>query len=303
MPLSELIAYQACFVVDDVEQAVKFCSSELGWGPFQHFKIPSKNCHYKDWQGDKLTEVALGMAGRSQVELIRVHQGQDSIQRYQTNMGAGLQHLGVLCKDSAQAIKLLGDVGGLMDDQNQYGEVTFTFMNVPTGPSMIELLERGEQGLPTNEERRQGEKIGLTTASHRERIQLDRATIVTADLEQSLGFYSHCFPSKTADIQLETLRIVGNDGRPHKTEARRCLIDAGVLELELIEVSAAGTDPYARQMQRSLVHGGHGLAHVGGKAGSTPIDRNAVQGSWLNSGELFTLRTGPDGRLSLQLRH
>ncbi|MFK8020841.1 MAG: VOC family protein [Pseudomonadales bacterium] len=303
MPSSELIAYQACFVVEDVEQAVKFCSSELGWGPFQHFKIPSKDCRYKDWQGDKLTEVALGMAGRSQVELIRVHQGQDSIQRYQSSMGAGLQHLGVLCKDSAQAIELLAGAGGSMDDQNRYGEITFTFMNVPTGPSMIELLERGEQGLPTNEEQQQGEKIGLTNASGGERMQLDRATIVTADLEQSLAFYAHCFPAKKAGIQLETLRITDSSGLIHNTKARRCLVNAGVLELELVEVSSAGTDPYAKQMQRSIAHAGHGLVHVGGKAGNVSTDNNAVQGEWLNSGELFTLRTGPDARLSLQLRH
>lgn len=297
-----LIAYQACFVVDDVEQAMAFCASTMGWGPFQHFKIPSAEANYHGWQGQKLTEVALGMAGRAQVELIHVHEGHDAIEQYQHRLGSGLQHLGVLCKSTDEALAHLQPLGGVVNDRNQYGEITFTFMDVPTGPAMIELLERGEQGLPTAEENDNGEKIGLTSASKNERLVLDRATVVTHDIRRSAAFFEQTFGSARTVIESDTLRFENAEGDLQETPAKRCLIDSGVLSLELVEVSASGTNPYAQQLQRGRLHGNHGLVHVGGVNNGTESLSTTESGLWLKREERFKLCSGPDARQSLQLR-
>ena len=66
---------QVCFVVDDVDAAVEECIATFGWGPFHRFTAPVSEARYRDWTGPKKTDVALGMAGAVQVELIHVHAG------------------------------------------------------------------------------------------------------------------------------------------------------------------------------------------------------------------------------------
>ncbi|MFK7733458.1 MAG: VOC family protein [Pseudomonadales bacterium] len=307
----QLIAYQACFVVNNVEAAVKFCSEQLGWGPFQHFKIPSQNAQYRDWQGDKLTEVALGMAGRAQVELIHVHSGQDAIQQYQSKMGAGFQHLGVLCQSTDDALAHLGQLGAVLNDRNQYGEITFSFVDVPQGPALIELLERGEQGLPGSQSTDEhGSTIGKTEQSQNARLLLDRATLVTADIESSAEFYAKSFKQRKYVITDETLRYSENSANAKtldtvEVSARRCLIDAGVLAIELIQTLDEGQSVYGKQLKRAAQHGGHGLVHVGG-CGGKELDlpeSNRVDGQWLECGESFSLYSGPDELSSIQVRY
>lgn len=306
-----LIAYQACFVVNDVEAAVKFCSEHLGWGPFQHFKIPSPNAQYRDWQGDKLTEVALGMAGRAQVELIHVHSGQDAIQQYQSRMGTGLQHLGVLCQSTDDALAHVNALGAVLNDRNQYGEITFSFIDVPQGPALIELLERGEQGLPgaqsTDEH---GSTIGKTEQSRNAKLLLDRATLVTTDMESAAAFYANSFEQQIIDITDDTLHYSEKAVTPAASSsadvrARRCLINAGVLEIELIQLLDKDPHLYGKQLERATQHDGHGLVHVGG-CNSSDIDlpgTHRIDGEWLECGEVFSVYTGPDELPSIQIRY
>lgn len=296
----EHTAYQACFVVADVAAAVEFCRRELGWGPFQHFTIPSPDSKYHGWQGYKLTEVALGMAGRSQVELIQVHQGRDAIEDYQTRIGPGLQHLGVLVKSTQQSLSYLTAAGAVKNDSNQYGEITYTFIDIPKGPAMLELLERGEQGLPTKETG--GESIGKTAASSNETLQLDRATIVTNNIQQSTEFLSHCFGTDKPKISDDTLREQFLDSPPIESAAKRCLLDAGVLQIELVEVDEHSDSVYARQLKRARGHSDHGLMHVGGSSDNCVLPGEPLHGEWLGQAEKFQLFAGPDNRLSLQVR-
>lgn len=296
----EHTAYQACFVVADVSAAVEFCVRELGWGPFQHFTIPSPESKYKGWQGHKLTEVALGMAGRSQVELIHVHQGRDAIEDYQTRIGPGFQHLGVLVQNTEESLSYLSAAGAIKNDSNQYGEITYTFIDVPKGPAMLELLERGEQGLPTKETG--GESIGKTAASSNEMLQLDRATIVSNDIQGSAEFLSHCFGTDMPLITTDTLREQFLDSPPIESAASRCLIDAGVLQIELVQVSEQSDSVYARQLKRACGHSNHGLMHVGGNSDNCNLPGQALRGEWLEQAEKFQLFQGPDNRLSVQVR-
>lgn len=306
-----LIAYQACFVVKDVETAVKFCSQQLGWGPFQHFKIPSPDAQYRGWQGQKLTEVALGMAGRAQVELIRVHSGQDAIQQYQSRMGTGLQHLGVLCESTDDALAHVGALGAVLNDRNQYGEITFSFIDVPQGPALIELLERGEQGLPDAQNTDQhGSTIGKTEQSRNAKLLLDRATLLTTDIESAAAFYANSFDQEFINITDDTVRytekvLTTRASGSGDVRARRCLIDAGVLGIELIQLLDEDPYFYGQQLVRATQHGGHGLVHVGG-CDNSDLDlpgNKRIDGKWLECGEVFSVYTGPDDLHSIQVRH
>ncbi len=306
-----LIAYQACFVVNDVAAAVQFCSQQLGWGPFQHFKIPSQNAQYRDWQGDKLTEVALGMAGAAQVELIHVHCGQDAIQQYQARMGTGLQHIGVLCQSTDEALDHVGALGAALNDRNQYGEITFSFIDVPQGPALLELLERGEQGLPSAQSADEhGSTIGKTKPSHNAKLLLDRVSLVTTHIETSAAFYTSSFQQDKYTISEETLRYAKFSSSSVTTaaaevRARRCLMNAGVLEIELIQLLDKDKNMYGKQLERSAQHGGHGLVHVGGRQslGLNLADSKRIDGEWLSCGESFSVYTGPDELPSVQIRY
>ena len=132
---------QVCFVVDDVDAAVEDCISAFGWGPFHRFTAPVDEAHYRDWAGSKETEVALGMAGDVQVELIHVCEGQDTVASYQSRYGTGFQHLGISCRDREQAVEALQSIGARVDDQGEHPGIRFAFMDTPTGPGMLELLQ------------------------------------------------------------------------------------------------------------------------------------------------------------------
>ncbi len=311
MPKNSLTAYQACFVVNDVGSAVEFCTTQLGWGPFQHFNIPSHNARYRQWQGDKLTEVALGMAGRAQIELIHVHSGEDAIQQYQSRMGSGLQHLGILCQSTDEALAHVGALGAVLNDRNQYGDITFSFIDVPQGPAMLELLERGAQGLPNAQADTAHEStIGRTTHSVNARLLLDRATLVTSDIESSAVFFAksflHCEYTITEDTLSYSAPTKQRPAAQHtNVHALRCLIPAGVLDIELIQLLNGGSDIYSNQLKRAARHGGHGLIHVGGYPAQA-LEFTATprfDGNWLVSGESFSVYTGPDDLASIQIRN
>lgn len=300
----KLTAYQACFVVNDVAQAVELCRQSFGWGPFQHFEVPVADAHYHGWRGDKLTEVALGMAGSAQVELIRIHQGEDAIQKYQAALGSGLQHMGVLCQSTGQAIAHLSALGARLNDRNQYGDITFSFMDVPNGPALIELLERGERGIPTRQSMlSDGATLDCSAAPL---LALDRISLVTPNIQQSTAFYSQCFSLGEPSIIDDTCHYGAENGSRQELRAQRCVLNTGILELELIQPEPSKDDPYNRQLIRARRHGDHGLVHVGGRCDTDcehnlPSD-NAIHGQWHSEPQPFTLYLGPDGQLSLQAR-
>lgn len=73
-----LAAVQTCFVVQDIDAAVKRCEQDFGWGPFLRFSAPSSGA-----DGDEgTTHVALGNAGRTQVEFIALENVDDTQQAF-----------------------------------------------------------------------------------------------------------------------------------------------------------------------------------------------------------------------------
>ncbi|MCY4426144.1 MAG: VOC family protein [Halieaceae bacterium] len=280
---------QVCFVVDNVSTAVAFCRQRFGWGPFHQFKAPVAAAAYRDWTGEKLTEVALGMAGAVQVELLRVHYGRDTTADYQAEYGAGLQHLGIHCRSRDTALAHLVSLGAKVNEVNEYPGVRFAFVDVPTGPGMFEILQ------PTEE---MASNAGISS-SGKPRVDsntlfdIDRATIVTADMDKALAFYAAAFGWSNPAAARATLRHAGK-----LSSARRHIGKAGKLRLEIIEPHGNGDDPYSGHLRR----GSHGLIHAGGEAGGVLPAGEAFRGEWLETGESFALYDWPGGERSLQIR-
>ena len=282
---------QVCFVVDDVAGGVAECVSRFGWGPFHEFSVSVPEAHYHGWSGSKRTDVALGMAGKVQVELIHVHEGRDTVAAYQARYGTGFQHLGIHCRDREKALAALESLGGALDDQNEHEGIRFAFVDTPTGPGMFELLH---VTTPPPDQAANEASAGDAAPAPDPSVILDRATIVTDDLERALAFYAPAFGWSDVRAEPRTVRF-----GTRESPVRRARGKAGALLLELIEPLAGSDDPYTRQ----LLRGDHGLVHAGGVAREGIIPEGAVlEGEWLEDGETFSLHEWAGGPSALQLR-
>lgn len=292
-----LFPAQVCFVVDDVGAAVDECISRFGWGPFHSFTASVPEARYHDWSGAKETDVALGMAGDVQVELIHVHAGRDAVGAYQARYGAGLQHLGISCRDREQAIAALEGIGARVDDRGEYPGIRFAFVDTPTGPGMFELLQATGETPPPGAVDEEGDGAGAGARSDgtsAPRVAVDRATIVTDDLDRAFDFYARAFRWEDTRIETRTLRF-----GTAASAVRRARGRAGQLVLELVEPVPGHDDPYARHLAR----GDHGLAHAGGvRAGDDPVAGAAFEGEWLEDEEVFGLHAWSGGSGTLQIR-
>lgn len=279
---------QVCFVVDDVASAATECVDRFGWGPFHQFSAPVPEARYHDWVGPKETDVALGMAGGVQVELIHVREGRDTVGAYQARYGTGFQHLGISCKDRESALAALEAIGAQLDDAGEYPGIRFAFVDTPTGPGMFELLQQTGDTPPPGEDAKE-EVAGLAPS-----VILDRATIVTDDLDRAHAFYAKAFRWEDVAIETVTLRLDGAEERVRRARGR-----AGQLEIELVEARPEGDGPYARHLGR----GDHGLVHAGGVVADGALPEGATHvGEWVEGGERFGLYPWSGGAASLQIR-
>jgi len=292
MSSPRLFPSQVCFVVDDVPAAVQDCVTRFGWGPFQQFSAPVDDAEYRGWRGRKLTDVALGMAGSVQVELIHVHEGHDAVEAYQAEYGRGFQHLGVGVRSRDEALRHLEAHGGVLNSLTDYADLKIAFVDLPTGPAMFELLESNATPVPEGGER-PGRDLG-TYAAGVTTVEVDRATIVCEDMDRALRFHAAAFRWDGACAEEATLRHPGGEAR-----LRRFLGRAGTLELELIEARPDGADPYAAHLRR----GAHGLVHAGGPRSDAISDAAVLECEWLESAEHFGLYPWAGGETALQLRN
>lgn len=280
---------QVCFVVDDVSTTVKYCEEHFGWGPFYQFKVPVHEARYKEWTGEKLTEVALGMAGKVQVEFLHVFKGHDTTEEYQARYGSGFQHLGIHCEGRDEALVFLESLGAQVNELNDYPGVRFAFVDVPTGSGMFEILQ------PTNE-MASNESLSASRKPRSDannKLNVDRATIVTRDIDTALDFYASAFGWAKPVLKQTTLRYGHSEA-----QVWRHVETAGKLELELIQPTKDSDDPYAAHLRR----GEHGLIHAGGAIiGDFPAGE-AMLGEWMDAGESFALYNWPGGEHALQVR-
>lgn len=289
MPESDIPAlspWQCCFVVDDVPAAVRSCEARFGWGPFEQFTAPVDEAHYRDWTGKKVTDVALGMAGRTQIEFIHVHEGHDAVETYQAEYGTGFQHLGVRCRSRDAALEHLEALGAKRNELLTYSGIQIAFVDIPTGDAMFELLQ------PAPRKASEGTAKEKLQEAPPDAVAVDRATIATADIDAALRFYSAAFGWENAAATTATLRYDDAEAK-----LRRFVGRAGTLELELIEPVSGGSDPYAAHLRR----GAHGLVHAGGAAAGRPTSKAALSCSWAESGEVFELHHWEAGSLALRV--
>jgi hypothetical protein len=279
---------QVCFVVDDVPEAAAQCSERYGWGPFHHFTVRVPDAHYRDWSGLRWNDVALGMAGGVQVELVHVHEGREPIADYQTRYGTGFQHLGIGCRSREAALEHLETLGAELNELNQHEGIRIAFVDVPTGPAMFELLQ-----FPPRGEGDVGIEASARAQESGDVLALDRASIVTPDLAGALRFHAAAFGWEDPQPRTETLRYGGAT-----TPVRRYLGRAGKLELELLEPEPGSGDPYAAHLER----GDHGLIHAGGVSADASLPDAVLACEWAESGELFTLHDWAGGKGTLQVR-
>jgi catechol 2,3-dioxygenase-like lactoylglutathione lyase family enzyme len=288
---SRLFPSQVCFVVDDVASSAADCSRRFGWGPFETFTATVEEAEYKGSTARRVTDVALGMAGSVQVELIHMHEGIDCVGTFQKKYGPGFQHIGVYCRSRDAAIGRLEACGATVDSLIEHTGIRIGFMDIPTGPGMFELLQ------PTSKDSGpSGEALPFDGDVPLRKI--DRATIVTDDLEAALAFYSRAFDWTDVHASSQALQF----GETTVT-LRRAVGHAGLLDLELIEGRTQSDDPYSRHLRRR----DHGLVHAGfvgerSEARREPSGERTGEYLWLETGESFTLESWGGGLGSLQVR-
>jgi catechol 2,3-dioxygenase-like lactoylglutathione lyase family enzyme len=279
---------QVCFVVDDVAAAADACEKRFGWGPFHRFSARVLDAEYKGWRGVRATDVALGMAGRVQVELIHVHEGRDAIADYQAEYDSGFQHVGVSVRDRDAALRHLEALGATADSLLEYEDLRIAFVDTPTGKAMFELLQP---------KKKPGEGEAVSRRGRAQRpdcLALDRATVATPDLDAALAFYAAAFGWEGLRPERLTLDVAGR-----RSTARRVLGRAGALDLELIEPEPGAADPYSLHLAR----GAHGLVHAGGPATSAVSLGAGLECEWVGTGERFSLHEWAGGPRALQLHH
>ncbi len=290
-----LTPLQVCYVVDDVAQATQFCESALGWGPFNQFTAEVESASYRDWSGSKRVDVALGMAGAVQIELMHIHDGEDPVATFQSHYGTGIQHLGIHCKDRDEAIAFLNSVGSPTNEVSEYPGIRFAFMDTPTGEGMFELV------CPT-ESFASSEVSGGTSvdsaAANSTGNTVRRVTIATEDIVGCVNFYASAFGWQ--DVRVDEVSYVF-DGEEYT--ARRTRAQAGLLEFEFVQPAADDNSPYSQHLAR----GGHGIVHAGVAMDAGSLAGQAAQfpgaglrGQWLDTGEAFSLHSWQGGPHSLQ---
>ena len=279
------MAYQVCFVVDDVERAAAECGQRFGWGPFSSFRATVEDLDYQGRSARRVADVALGMAGRVEVELLHVHEGVDCLAAYQARHGRGFQHLGIDTASCEQALEGLEGLGARLDHRDEYEGIRIAFVDVPCGPGAFELVDR-TSGAP------RGAGAELPRPGPTPRSSIDRATLVTDRMAEALDFFANAFDWQGVLAEPATL-----EGEQGETSLLRARGSAGRLEVEILEGRPGGLDPYSRH----LAEHGPGLVHAGGPS----IDHD-VAGShgfrWRETGERFALTDWAGGAGALALR-
>ncbi len=286
-----LSPYQVCFVVDAVESAAAECAARFGWGPFRSFRATVESLEYRGRPARRVAEVALGMAGGVQVELLHVHEGVDCLAAYQGRYERGFQHLGIDTPSRGVALERLEKLGARLDHLDEFEGIRIAFVDVPGGPGLFELVDR-TSGRPS------GGGAVVPEPGATPRVAIDRATLVTDRVDETLDFFASAFGWRNRVAKPATLRWDGED-----VKLQRVLGVAGRLEVEIVAGRPGGRDPYSRHLAR----GEHGLVHAGGVLTSPErpdafVDRASQHGQWLETGERFTLVDWSGGVGTLQLR-
>ncbi|MFA4836190.1 MAG: VOC family protein [Dehalococcoidia bacterium] len=87
---------QLAIVVKDLDKAVEFYTTKLGWGPFNIIEVDSKGSIYRGKPTGCRLKIAFGRSGLIEIEIFQVLEGNSPHVEFLRTKGEGLHH--VRCK-------------------------------------------------------------------------------------------------------------------------------------------------------------------------------------------------------------
>ena len=132
---------QACIVVKDLDNAVDYLRSILGWGPFKVAEFVNEGT-YRGKLNSGRTRIALAQVGPIAIEVVEAVEGESPTVEFLRKNGEGLQHLGIRVDDIDAAVAQLhkGGVETVFRRQTKQG-TSVAFVKTQIGEHMIELIQ------------------------------------------------------------------------------------------------------------------------------------------------------------------
>ncbi|MFV3073533.1 VOC family protein [Niveispirillum fermenti] len=135
---------QLSYIVQDLEEAVRFWAGSMGAGPFflmEHVAVPWMSYRGQEVQVD--FSVALGYWHDMQIELVVQHNEAPSVYRDGQRDGAGgLHHVCLLTSDMGDARRKLAAAGADIIQEGRLDDGAFLYADTHGGPgTMVEVLQ------------------------------------------------------------------------------------------------------------------------------------------------------------------
>lgn len=135
---------QTAFVVTDLREAVDFWTGDLRAGPFFHFpEWRGGDPVYRGRPSTAAVTIAMGFAGRMQIELIQPLDEEPSVYKELLDRsGPGFHHLGVASEDIDADVARYEKDGWTLAFRAGVGNGEVAYLDGgPARPGMIELIE------------------------------------------------------------------------------------------------------------------------------------------------------------------
>jgi len=149
---------QVGIIVNDLDKAVRYYRSLLNIKRWYSTRINGEECYYRGKPIDQRLDIAVGYWGKTQVELIRQHCGEENVYNAALGIGGqGFHHLGVTVADLEKKVSLF-QKGGI--EALQTGTIRFGRGGV-TKYAYLDTLERTGFILELIETRAFGINLGM----------------------------------------------------------------------------------------------------------------------------------------------
>ncbi len=135
---------QLGFAVKDLDRAVEYYVSKLGWGPFRIREMEIKGAVFKGKKGDARLKVAIA-DGAPSIELIQVLEGETPHTEFLRTRGEGIQHLGYRTNDIKGMVARFAAQGIKPVWQLDMEWTSFAYLDTDkTGGVMVEFVQMNQ---------------------------------------------------------------------------------------------------------------------------------------------------------------
>lgn len=123
--------YQNCYVVDNLDEAIKHWIGTIGAGPFfVQRNLDNLTIEYRGKPSIIDINLAIGQAGPIHIELIEVNCSNPTVYTDMYPKGSGgFHHVGMLAKDFDAAVKAYEDAGYPAGMTGVFGKTPFAYMD------------------------------------------------------------------------------------------------------------------------------------------------------------------------------